>query len=110
MYRRTTRSTLDEVLTRQDARMRLYDVHDNVLLYFVEVCLPVLKILNLQEYILYVNSIVDQLERGKYDRAWSGIVAFSDLPGVLSMFANLEDKIEPGVAILLKAAAEFGIP
>ena len=101
---------MDEVMTRQDARMRLYDVHDNVLLYFEEVCIPVLELLSLGDYIKYVNSIVNQLKQGKYDLAWTGVIAFAELPGVLGMFPDLDSKIEPGVAILSKAAHEFDVP
>ena len=74
---------MDEVMTRQDARMRLYDIHDNVMMYFEAVCVRVLEILSLDDYIKYVNSITNQLEQGEYDRAWSGIIAFAELPGVL---------------------------
>ena len=97
-------------MTRQDARMRLYDIHDNALLYFEEVCIPVLEILSLDDYIKYVKSITDQLTQGEYDRGWSGIIAFAGLAGVLEMFPDLDSKIEPGVAILSKAGHEFGVP
>lgn len=110
MYRGDQRDTMDEVMTRQDARMRLYDVHDNVLLYFEEVCLPVLELLSIDDYTKYVNSIVNRLKQGEYDLAWSGVIAFAELPGVLGMFPDLDSKIEPGIAILSKAAHEFDVP
>lgn len=110
MFRiRVQNKTLDDTMELQNARMFLYDIHDNVLLYLTEVCLKVAKVLELREHVLYIKSIIQAMNRFKYDLAWSGIVAFSLLPGVLKMYDYLGTSAEPGVAHLAKVADEFNI-
>ena len=101
--------TLDDTMELQNTRMELYDIHDNVLIYFTDMCLKVAEILELDEHIKYIKSIIAALERFKYDLAWSGVIAFSLLPGAIKLYNHLSTRIEPGVAALVKLADEFNI-
>ena len=95
-------------MERQDARMELYNIHDNVLDYFSEFCIPVLDILGLEEHLKYAYSILRAVRKGDYDGAWSGIIAFMDMPGIPAMFKRY-DSIERAITVLAKTADEFDL-
>ena len=49
------------------------------------------------------------LERGDYESAWTGVYEFLEDRNMLRIMIRLIDHVEPGLELLAKAAAQFGL-
>ena len=109
-------SSFEGYIERIEARALLLDIHDDCV-EMVERTVRLLLVLGEAGPSSYGYAkaadlkrlVLDPLQEGKYDEAWSGIIGFVDDATMYRIMRLLIDHAEPGVALLAKAAGYYNL-